>query len=164
MNQAVFVLPPVPERLVLVDVPEPDDAGMPRLPVPVLLLAFAVTTLALAAVAALEVLAAPVPPPLAGCNRDGCTTEVATPPLTFAAVVGWPKRSGGLEDGLGVLGSPTSDRGGLSTGSAGDDLMIGTISVEANATSRSNPELTRSCQLDSSSPTTSSGGEGGKSE
>lgn len=132
--------------------------------------------------------------------------------------------NGGLDDGLGVRGSPTSESGGLSTGSAGEDLIIGTTcfirplltllplpalellggtssceeeddderkvrlwslwlipesgevvqlvddggassldrrvlsnSVEANATSRSNPELTRSCQLDSSSPTSSLG-------
>lgn len=122
-----------------------------------------------------------------------------------------------------MRGKPTSERGGLSTGSAGDDFIIGTIcfirpllptllplpalallggtssceeeddddrkvrlwslwlmpesgevvqlvddggassferrvlssSVDANATNRSNPELTRSCQLDSSSPTSS---------
>lgn len=122
-----------------------------------------------------------------------------------------------------MRGNPTSDSGGLSTGSAGEDLMIGTMcfimpplllllplpaltllggtsscdeddeddrkvrlwslwlmpesgevvqlvdeggassfdrrvlssSVDANATNRSNPELTRSCQLDSSSPTSS---------
>lgn len=35
--------------------------------------------------------------------------------------------NGGLDEGLGVLGRPTSDSGGLSTGSAGEDLMIGTM-------------------------------------
>lgn len=43
------------------------------------------------------------------------------------------------------------DEGGASS----LDLRVLSNSVEANATSRSNPELTRSCQLDSSSPTSS---------
>lgn len=142
---------------------------------------------------------------------------------TVAAVAADWYINGGLDEGLGVRGNPTSESGGLSTGSAGEDLMIGTIcfimpplllllplpalpllggtssceeddeddrkvrlwslwlmpesgdvvqlvdeggassldrrvlssSVDANATNRSKPELTRSCQLDSSSPTSS---------
>uniref|UniRef100_A0A182N558 Uncharacterized protein n=1 Tax=Anopheles dirus TaxID=7168 RepID=A0A182N558_9DIPT len=153
-------------------------------------------------------LAAPLLPPITtpsapgGCSNDGCPSVGATefptaaggppPPAIGLVAVGCPNSSGGLDVGLGVRGSPTSDSGGLSTGSAGDDFMIGTMnvrlwslwlmplsgevvqlaedggtstsferrvlssSVDANATSRSNPELTRSCQLDSSSPTTSS--------
>uniref|UniRef100_A0A2M4DIP6 Putative conserved secreted protein n=1 Tax=Anopheles darlingi TaxID=43151 RepID=A0A2M4DIP6_ANODA len=41
-------------------------------------------------------------------------------------------------------------------GASSFDRRVLSSSVEANATKRSNPELTRSCQLDSSSPTTSS--------
>lgn len=43
------------------------------------------------------------------------------------------------------------DEGGASS----FDRRVLSSSVDANATNRSNPELTRSCQLDSSSPTSS---------
>ena len=39
---------------------------------------------------------------------------------------------GGLDDGLGVRGSPTSDNGGL-TVSAGDDLIMGTICLDEDS-------------------------------
>lgn len=157
------------------------------------------------------------------CMRLTAAAVEAGTAAAPAAAADWWYISGGLDDGLGVRGSPTSDSGGLSTGSAGDDLMIGTTcfiipplllllplpalillggtsscdeddeddkkvrlwslwlmpesgevvqlvdeggassldrrvlssSVDANATNRSNPELTRSCQLVSSSPTSS---------
>uniref|UniRef100_A0A182JTB4 Uncharacterized protein n=1 Tax=Anopheles christyi TaxID=43041 RepID=A0A182JTB4_9DIPT len=43
-------------------------------------------------------------------------------------------------------------------GASSFERRVLSSSVDANATKRSNPELTRSCQLDSSSPTTSSEG------
>uniref|UniRef100_A0A182X1X6 Uncharacterized protein n=1 Tax=Anopheles quadriannulatus TaxID=34691 RepID=A0A182X1X6_ANOQN len=43
-------------------------------------------------------------------------------------------------------------------GASSFERRVLSSSVEANATNRSNPELTRSCQLDSSSPITTSSG------
>lgn len=58
--------------------------------------------------------------------RFAVAAEEGTAAAAAVAVADW-YINGGLDEGLGVLGRPTSDSGGLSTGSAGEDLMIGTM-------------------------------------